>query len=247
MRVTMVLKAAWTSAAEQVDTMGWPWSWSSSATYCTETHARGTRWPDGFRGHAAGRRNERSENNCGTTGMRALFCRTEMVLLDTQRDDRMVRNTHLPRPLGGVDQDDALWEAFVRDEDLVQLVIHRLPGNLRDKWEPDSDWTKPAHIHHIHLHLSVAYLCYETWVWGALALHAAGPVALGLGVLPVFHGVAARTPLQPVFHFTEEETSPEKIRIHQINRFEMNLKIYSTGLRTKMFPWRKNFYHNHCE
>lgn len=38
MRVTMVLKAAWTSAAEQVDTMGWACSWSNSATYCTETH-----------------------------------------------------------------------------------------------------------------------------------------------------------------------------------------------------------------
>lgn len=35
MRVTMVLKAACTSAAEQVDTMGWACSWSSSATYCT--------------------------------------------------------------------------------------------------------------------------------------------------------------------------------------------------------------------
>lgn len=38
MRVTMVLKAAWTSAAEQVDTMGWACSCSNSATYCTETH-----------------------------------------------------------------------------------------------------------------------------------------------------------------------------------------------------------------
>lgn len=33
MRVTIVLKAACTSAAEQVDTMGWAWSWSNSATY----------------------------------------------------------------------------------------------------------------------------------------------------------------------------------------------------------------------
>ena len=45
MRVTMVLKAAWTSAAEQVDTMGWPWPCSTSATYWdrekhTHTHIR---------------------------------------------------------------------------------------------------------------------------------------------------------------------------------------------------------------
>lgn len=40
MRVTMVLKAAWISAAEQVDTMGWACSWSNSATYCRETHER---------------------------------------------------------------------------------------------------------------------------------------------------------------------------------------------------------------
>lgn len=62
------------------------------------------------------------------------------------------------------------------------------------------------------LHLCVVYLCYESRVWGALALHAAGPVALGLGVLPVFHGGAAGTPLQPVFHFTEEGTKKKKKR-----------------------------------
>lgn len=43
MRVTMVLKAACTSAAEQVDTMGWACSWSSSATYCAERRESRTR------------------------------------------------------------------------------------------------------------------------------------------------------------------------------------------------------------
>lgn len=53
------------------------------------------------------------------------------------------------------------------------------------------------------------YLRYESRVWGALGLHAAGPVALGLGVLPVFHGGAARSSRQLVLHFTEEKTSKE--------------------------------------
>lgn len=38
--------------------------------------------------------------------------------------------THLSLPLHGVDEDDALREALVRDEDLVQLVVNRLPGDL---------------------------------------------------------------------------------------------------------------------
>lgn len=60
-------------------------------------------------------------------------------------------------------------------------------------------------------HLGIIYLCYEPRIWGTLAFHAAGPVTLGLGVLPVFHGGAARAPLQPVLHFTEEEMK-EKIK-----------------------------------
>lgn len=55
MRVTMVLKAAWTSAAEHVETMGWPCSWSNSATYCTETHTRGTPWVNGLTRGSTGR------------------------------------------------------------------------------------------------------------------------------------------------------------------------------------------------
>lgn len=39
-RVTIVLKAAWTSATEQVDTIGWACSWSNSATYCTVTQEK---------------------------------------------------------------------------------------------------------------------------------------------------------------------------------------------------------------
>lgn len=54
------------------------------------------------------------------------------------------------------------------------------------------------------------YLRYESRVRRALALHAAGPVTLGLGVLPVFHGGAAGAPLQPVFHFTNERTKKKK-------------------------------------
>ena len=52
---------------------------------------------------------------------------------------------------------------------------------------------------------SAWYLRSEPGVWGALALHAAGAVALGLGVLPVLHGGAARTPLQLVLRLAERQ------------------------------------------
>lgn len=56
-------------------------------------------------------------------------------------------HTHLSLPLHGVDQDDALWQAFVRDEDLVQLVIHRLPRNLDQKREVEIMTQRQANIH----------------------------------------------------------------------------------------------------
>lgn len=134
------------------------------------------------------------------------------------------KDTHQSLPLCGIDEDDVLWEALIRDEDLVQLVVHRLPGNLWAKWETEGDWWRPEHVHQTEnicreqirnpiLNLRGVYLCYETWFWRALTLHAAGPVTLGLGVLPVFHGGTARTPLQPVLHFTEE-TKHKMIKIH---------------------------------
>lgn len=91
MRVTMVLKAAWTSAAEQVDTMGWACSWSNSATYCTETHMRGTQWVNG---NKAGVHSVYSPsfsdfslfmimsgNACSLASKYALFCMTQKFLL----------------------------------------------------------------------------------------------------------------------------------------------------------------------
>lgn len=75
------------------------------------------------------------------------------------------------------------------------------------------------------------YLRYESWVWGALALHAAGPVALGLGVLSVFHGGAAWTPLQPVLNFTEEGTTDEQLNIHGRQGKEPN-QLYSNVNKT---------------
>lgn len=38
--------------------------------------------------------------------------------------------SHLSLPLHGVDENDALWQPFIRDQDLVQLIVNRLPGNL---------------------------------------------------------------------------------------------------------------------
>lgn len=49
------------------------------------------------------------------------------------------------------------------------------------------------------------HLCNEPWFWRALALHTAGSVTLGLRVLSVFHGGAARTSLQPALDFTMEQ------------------------------------------
>lgn len=38
--------------------------------------------------------------------------------------------THLSLPVCGVDQDDGLRKLIVREQDVVQLIQHRLPGNL---------------------------------------------------------------------------------------------------------------------
>lgn len=38
--------------------------------------------------------------------------------------------THLALPVRGVDQDDVLRELVVRDEDMIQLVVHGFPGDL---------------------------------------------------------------------------------------------------------------------
>lgn len=89
--------------------------------------------------------------------------------------------------------------------------------------------TSKEHVCGVIWHLWVVYLCYESWVWGALALHAAGPVALGLGVLSVFHGGAAWTPLQPVLNFTEERTKDEQLNMH--DRQEPN-QLYSNVSKT---------------
>lgn len=39
-------------------------------------------------------------------------------------------NAYLSLPVRGVDENDILGELVIRDEDVVQLVIHSLPGNL---------------------------------------------------------------------------------------------------------------------
>lgn len=46
------------------------------------------------------------------------------------------RRPHLPLPVGGVDKDDALGQPVVGDENVVQLVVHGLPGDLQ---------TQPVH------------------------------------------------------------------------------------------------------
>ncbi len=38
--------------------------------------------------------------------------------------------SYLPLPVGAVDQDQALWERRVRQQNLVQLVVHHLPQEL---------------------------------------------------------------------------------------------------------------------
>lgn len=57
-----------------------------------------------------------------------------------------IKIAHLSLPLHGVDENDALRQAFVRDQDLVQLVIHWLPGNLWDQWEAESEGKTDPHL-----------------------------------------------------------------------------------------------------
>lgn len=40
---------------------------------------------------------------------------------------------HLALPVGGVDKDDVFWEGGIRHQDLIQLVIYHLPGNLQGR------------------------------------------------------------------------------------------------------------------
>lgn len=44
--------------------------------------------------------------------------------------------THLPLPVGRVDEDDVLRQLVVRDENVVQLVVHGLPGDLQTQVRP---------------------------------------------------------------------------------------------------------------
>lgn len=39
----------------------------------------------------------------------------------------------LALPVGRVDQHDAVRQVVIRHQDVVQLVVHRLPGDLEDR------------------------------------------------------------------------------------------------------------------
>lgn len=97
-RETMVLKAAWTSAAEQVHTTG-------SVCRCRTSDRNWGR---------------------GGGGSRAAPAHTPPG----------GRRPHLPLPVGGVDEDDVLRQLLVGDQDVVQLVVHGLPGDLRTQARP---------------------------------------------------------------------------------------------------------------
>ena len=67
---------------------------------------------------------------------------------------------YLSLPVRPVDQDQCFWEGRVRGQDLVQLVVHRLPQNRRGLPK----------------------------LGGPLRVCAVGPLAERLGQLPLLHG-----------------------------------------------------------
>lgn len=70
--------------------------------------------------------------------------------------------SYLALPVSAVDQDKALWESRVRQQNLVQLVVHHLPQELHTNKQrtrgqvhkpPDSN-TFPLQMTHQHTHNS---------------------------------------------------------------------------------------------
>lgn len=51
---------------------------------------------------------------------------------------------YLSLPVRGVDENDILWELVIRDEDVVQLVIHSFPGNLETLRYPHKETQHPG-------------------------------------------------------------------------------------------------------
>lgn len=107
MRVSTADSTACISAAEHVQTTGCLCTWSCSATYCNTWKRRS----------AVKKRKEigiKKKNNPPNP---------PKVITESCRP-------YLPLPVCAVDQNEALWERRVRQQNLVKLIVHCFPQNL---------------------------------------------------------------------------------------------------------------------
>lgn len=101
----------------------------------------------------------------------------------------MEASPDLALPVGRVDQHDAVRQVVIRHQDVVQLVVHRLPGDLEDRFgpalksEPPSGAAVPA-----------SYLQVAARVQGPLVVQAVGPFVLRPAGLPLLQGGAPASP-----------------------------------------------------
>ncbi len=71
-----------------------------------------------------------------------------MIFMSDRQTDRQ---TDLSLPVSGVDQDDGIRNLIIREQDVVQLIQDRLPGNLKKHTNTHQYFCVWTRVHIIHV------------------------------------------------------------------------------------------------